>query len=365
MKIVKVEAIPVIIPFNTEWKISTVNDFGGGYVVMKLYTDEGIVGIGEIGRWFEGECPSDIVNTCMKFCAPILMEAEDPLNINAIMDKFRCIRERRFAKALVDIALHDLKGKKLGIPVYQLLGGAYRTKIPVCQSLGIKDYDSIRRDLDLYLGQGFRAFKIKIGLDYDFDIKLVRMIREIVGPDVQLRVDANGAYFGSTCLAALQEMEKCNLTLIEQPCSYIHHSLLRDLRRSLHTPILACEAAMTPETVYELVKDEAVDMINIKIGRPSGFIGSKQMEAVAIGAGLPVCVGTQLEMGVGTAACAHLAASIRDFADTSDITGPTLLVDDILIKPLDYRDGYLHVPNGPGLGVEIDDDKLEFYRLDK
>ena len=365
MKIVKVEAIPVIIPFNTEWKISTVNDFGGGYVVMKLHTDEGIVGIGEIGRWFEGESPSDIVNTSLKFFAPILMESEDPLNINAIMNKFRCIRERRFAKALVDIALHDLKGKKLGVPVYQLLGGAYRTKIPVCQSLGIKDYESIRRDLDLYLGMGFRAFKIKIGLDYDFDIRLVKMIREIVGPDIQLRVDANGGYFGSTCIAALKEMEKYNLTLIEQPCSYVHHSMMRDLRRALHTPLLACESAMTPETVFELVKDEAADIINIKIGRPSGFIGSKQMEAVAMGAGLPVCIGTQLEMGVGIAACAHLAASVRDFVDTSDITGPTLLVDDIITNPLEYKDGYLQVPDGAGLGVEIDDDKLNYYRLDK
>ncbi len=365
MRITKVEAIPVIIPFNTEWKISTINDFGGGYVVMKLHTDEGIVGIGEIGRWFEGECPSDIVNTCLKFFAPILMEEPDPLNINAIMNKFRCIRERRFSKALVDIALHDLKAKKLGVPVYQLLGGAYRTKIPVCQSIGIKDFKTVQKDLEMYMEMGFKAFKIKIGLDYDFDVKLVRMIREFVGPDIQLRVDANEGYFGTTCIAALQEMEKYGLTLIEQPSSHMHPSAMRNIRKSLHTPLLACESATTPESVFELARNDAADIINIKIGRPCGFIGSKQIEAVAIGAGLPVCIGTMLEMGVGTAACAHLAASMRDFVDTSDITGPTLLVDDIVTTPLTYKDGYLHVPEGIGLGVEIDDDKLDYYRMDK
>lgn len=365
MKITKVEAIPVIIPFNTDWKISTINDFGGGYVVMKLHTDEGITGIGEIGRWFEGESPSDIVNTCLKFFAPILMEAPDPMNINAIMNQFRCTRDRRFSKALVDIALHDLKAKKLGVPVYQLLGGAYRDRIPVCQSLGIKSREAIQKDLDLYLSQGFKAFKIKIGTDYDFDVKLVRMIRDIVGPDIQLRVDANEGYFGTTCIAALQEMEKCNLTLIEQPSPHIHMSTLRRIRDALHTPLLACESAMTPEAVYETIASGAADIINIKIGRPMGFIGSKQMEAVAMAAGLPVCIGTMLEMGVGTAACAHLAASVRDFVDTSDITGPTLLVDDIITTPLTYADGYLEVPQGIGLGVELDDDKVEFYRLDK
>ena len=169
--------IPVIIPFNTEWKISTVNDYGGGYVILKLHTDEGL-GIGEIGRWFDGESPVSIVDTCNKFFAPILMSEENPLNINKIMNQFRLTREKRFAKALVDIALHDLKAKKLGVPVYQLLGGAFRDKIELCQSLGIKSKEAIQRDLDLYLAQGFKAFKIKIGTDYEADVELVKMIRK-------------------------------------------------------------------------------------------------------------------------------------------------------------------------------------------
>lgn len=364
MKITSVEAIPVLIPFNTEWAIATGSSFGNGYVIVKIHTDEGITGIGEIGRWYEGEFQAGVVHTILNFMQPALKELSDPLNINQFNDSLFGLKDSRFAKAAVDIALYDLKGKALGVPVSTLLGGAYRDRIRATQSIGIKDMKKVIQDAQEYVAEGYTSLKIKIGLDPKKDLELVQTIRKAVGPDVELRVDANQAYSAAAAIPVLREMEHCRLTLIEQPVPMWDLDGMRKVCEALDTPILACESARTPENVYALAHHQAADMINIKICRPRGITGAKKMEAVAEAAGLPVTVGTMLEMGVGTAAAAHFAAASYTLTDTCDCTGPTLLTGDILKESVRIADGYIEVPQGVGLGVELDDEKVEYYRVD-
>lgn len=366
MRITHIEAIPVLIPFNTEWEIATGSDYGNGYVIVRIHTDEGLTGIGEIGRFYEGETVPGIVNLIHDFYQPLLQAAPDPLNIAAMHKAMNRIKDNRFTKSAMDIALYDLKGKALGVPVHNLLGGAYRRRVEMCQSVGIKDRAQVLEDVRTYVERdGFRSLKIKIGLDPQGDLELVQAIRSAVGPEVAIRPDANQAYSAAVAIPILREMEKCRLSLVEQPVPLWDLEGSRRVCDALDTPIMACESARTPFDVMQIARHEAADLINIKLGRPGGFTGAKKMEAVADAAGLPVTVGTMMEMGVGTAAALQFAVTCQNLVDTCDFTGPTLLNDDILTEPLRFEDGYLYLPEGPGLGVEIDEDKLNHYRIDR
>lgn len=364
MKIINIEAIPVIIPFNTEWEIATGSNYGNGYVVVKLQTDTGICGIGEIGRFFEGESQLGIVNSILNFMGPTLMNMDDPLNINKFHENLVSLKENRFAKAAVDIALYDLKAKVLGIPVYSLLGGMYREKIRVCQSIGIKELRTVLEDATKYVSDGFSSLKVKIGVNPKQDLFLVSQIRKVVGSEIEIRVDANQGYTSAEAIPTLKAMEEFNLSLIEQPVPLWDMDGMKKVCAAIDTPILACESARTPEDIFNLAHNNAADMINIKLGRPRGITGAKKMEAVSEACGLPVTVGTMMEMGVGTAAAAHFAAACNPLADTCDCTGPTLLEGDILKESLIFSDGYLKVPQGVGLGVELDEEKLDYFRID-
>jgi muconate cycloisomerase len=373
VKITKVEAIPVSIPFITDWAIATVSNVFeegpqalSGYIVVRIHTDEGIVGIGETGRYFEGETMPGIVHTIKTYFEPTLKAVPDPLNIAAVREaiSYGVPKGNRFAKTAVDIALHDLVGKALGVPVYTLLGGSYRDKVLVCQSVGVKDVEQALDDAQLYVDQGFRGLKVKIGADPEHDLKLLREIRHAVGDDIDIRVDANQGYSTAVAVPTLARMERYNLSLVEQPVPLWDLDGMRRVRDALMTPIMACESVRTAQDVMAVVKHDAADIINIKLGRPGGYDGAMKMQAVAEAAGLPVTVGTMMELGIGTAAAAHLAAACKNLAYTSDFTGPTLLKDDILTEPVHFEDSYVCVPQGPGLGVEIDEEKLARYRLD-
>lgn len=363
MKITQVEAIPVLIPFNTEWEIATGSDYGEGYVIVKIHTDSGLTGIGETGRFFEGEFQAGIVQLILNYFQPLLQQAPDPLNLNTLHVAMSHIKGNRFAKSAIDVALHDLKAKALGISVRNLLGGEYRSRILMCQSIGIKEKSKVIADAIAYVEQGYKSLKIKIGLDPEADLELVKTIREAIGPEPMIRVDANAAYSAAVAIPMLRKMEAYNLSLIEQPVPLWDLDGLRRVAEALDTPILACESARLPEDVMNLAKVGAVDMVNIKIGRTRGLVGAKKMEAVAEAAGLPVCVGTMMELGVGTIAAAQFAATVRTLTDTCDFTGPSLLTDDILTTPVCIQDGYLHLPEGPGLGIELDEDKLRYYQV--
>lgn len=373
MKITKVEAIPVSIPFITDWAIATVaNVFTegpqalSGYILVRIHTDEGITGIGETGRYFEGETMPGIVHTIKTYIAPTLQAVPDPLNIAATREaiSYAVPKGNRFAKTAVDIALHDLVGKALGVPIYTLLGGSYRERVLVAQSVGVKDIEQALSDATQYVDEGYRSLKVKIGADPQTDVELIREIRQAVGDDIDIRVDANQGYSTAVAIPTLRKMEQYNLSLVEQPVPLWDLDGMRRVRDALDTPIMACESVRTPQDVMAVVKDNAADIINIKLGRPGGYDGALKMQAVAEAAGLPVTVGTMMELGIGTAAAAHLAAACKNLAYTSDFTGPTLLRDDILTEPVHFEDSHVCVPQGPGLGVEIDEEKLSRYRLD-
>jgi len=366
MKITEIEAIPVSIPLKTDFGISGGVQTMAEHVIVKLHTDEGIVGLGEAATspQYGEETPESVYYTIKCYLEPALKGA-DPTNLallHKIMDS--AVHGNTFAKAAIDLAAYDVTGKYLGVPVYTLLGGKFKGKIPVGQSIGIKEPKKAVEEVLEYVKEGFQSIKVKIGNDPEGDVKRVGMIREAIGYDIPLRVDANQGYSPDVAIKTLKAMEKYDLLLVEQPVPRWDLFGMAKVCEALDTPVLADETVYTPEDAINVVRMNAADIINIKIMKPGGLYKSLKIAAIAEAANIPLAIGSMVEMGVGTAAGAHFASACKNVNYPCDVKGPSLMVDDILKEPVIIKDGFTHVPEGPGLGIELDEDKIKKYRMD-
>lgn len=357
MKIADVMTAVVSMPFHKEFHIS-----GGGtpvktHVLVKVISDDGLEGIGEAAPFtaYSEESYGTADHVIKEFLRPALL-GKDPMDqemIEAHMDG--AIRRNTFAKAAVDMALFDLVGKTLGLPAYKLLGGLYRQRVPQAWSIGIADIEEMVQEALDYVELGFHAVKIKIGRDPQKDLACLEAVREAIGPEVKLRVDANQGYLAGEALPILRKMEKYDLEYIEQPLPRWDIEGTAALAAALDTPILADESAVTPQDVVNLVRRRAAGVINIKIAK-SGLLKGKRMAAIAEAAGMACMVGSMIELGPGTAAGLHFAAATRNVTHASELVGPLLFKDDIIegkgfSRPPDG--GYWEVSDEPGLGVTL------------
>lgn len=366
MKIRDIEVVPVSIPFNIAFRVPGGEVPAADHSIVKVHTDDGVYGIGEAATIaaYSEETVYSTYAILTRVLAPLLI-GHDPRNIGSIHEVMdQAVHANYFAKAAIDLACYDILGKSLGVPVHTLLGGAFRDRILVGQSIGIKDAETAAADAVRYVQQGFHSIKIKIGIDPKADLERVAAIRDAVGPDVDLRVDANQGYSVDTAVKTLRAMESYDLLLVEQPVPRWDIDGMAHVAHVLDTPVLADESVFTPSDAIAIVRKQAADILNIKIMKPGGLYGSLKIAGIASGANLPLAIGSMVEMGIGTAAGAHFAAACRDVRYPCDVKGPSLLKDDILQEPVRIEGGYTYVPEGSGLGVDWDDDKVAHYRMD-
>jgi muconate cycloisomerase len=348
------------------WGIASGHSMEGGvgYVLVTLRGSDGTVGRGEVGRFFEHETQDSILHFIGRYLGPELIGA-DALNIVASRERMNNILEgNAWAKSAIEMAIYDLVGRSLGVPVWALLGGSHRDVVPLSSNIGIKETPEQAVELALeHAHQGFGCVKVKIGEDFKRDTRVLASVREALGPDVAIRVDANQAYTPDEAIRRLRQLEAHDLLLIEQPVELTDLPGMARVCRAMDTPIMACESAVNPQAVLAIAMHEAADIINVKPGRPGGLYGARKMIDVAEAANLGICIGTMMELGVAPAANLHLAASAKRLNYPCDFVGAlAVLVDDILEFPLDPIDGALRVPVGPGLGVEVDEDRVARYR---
>ncbi len=366
MKITKVETVPYGIP------VTSFADAYGSFaqsdaVLVKIHTDEGHVGIGEACAWepeFYGEKIESVNGTILNYAAPKII-GEDPRNINRIMmildqnlARITCVKEG------IDLALHDLVGKILGVPVCQLLGGMFRDRVPVGSEIGIDTPEVMAKYAKRVLEMGIEVIKIKGSDEMDLDIDRIKAVREAVGPGVQLRLDPNAAWNTMGSIRVMRAVEDCHLELLEQPIATWDLKGMAHIRRNISTPLMADESIWTPQDAVKIHDYEAADILNLKIAKTCGLHLGKKVEAVAEALGLPCIAGTELEPGISAVAKIHLAASMRVHPIASEFTELTQVDGSILTEPLKAVDGCLEVPTGPGFGVEIDEDALEKYRIE-
>lgn len=366
MKITKVEAIPFGVPIRSFADAYT--GFGSSNAVLvKIHTDEGLTGFGEACAWepeFYGETLESVSSTIQKYVAPLII-GENPFNINRIMSmidaalaRITCVKEG------IDLALHDLVGRALDVPVHTLLGGSFRDAIPVASEIGIDTPEIMAQSALDVLKMGIKVIKIKGSDDMDEDIKRIRAVRQAVGDDVALRLDPNAAWNTHGTIKTIKALEDCHLQLLEQPVPGWDLKGMAHIRRSIGIPLMADESIWTPQDVIKIADYEAADIINIKISKTCGLLLAKKVEAVAESLGLSCIVGTEIEPGFSMIAKLHMAASMSNHPLASEFTELTLLKDNILKQKIVLEDGYVKVPQGPGLGVELDEQTFAKYIID-
>jgi len=365
MKITKVETVPYGIPvigFSDAYTSFSQSNA----VLVKIFTDEGHIGIGEACAWepeFYGETIESINSTILKYAAPKII-GEDPFNINRIMmlldqhlARITCVKEG------IDLALHDLIGKALNIPVYKLLGGKFRDKVPVASEIGIDTPNVMADNAKKILAMGIKVIKIKGSSEKEIDIDRIKTVRKAVGPDVDLRLDPNAAWDTISTIKIMRAVEDCNLQLLEQPIPAWDYMGMAHIRKNIGVPLMADESIWTPQDAIKLHDYNACDLLNLKIAKTCGLHLGKKVEHVAEALGLPCIVGTELEPGISAVAKIHLVASMRVHPIPSEFTELTQVDGSILTRPLTVVEGCLKVPEGPGFGVEIDEEALEGYRI--
>ncbi len=384
MKITDIETIVVAVPAARPHPMAFGPSTLGEYVIVKVNTDEEVHGLGEatvLPRWggdhgkYYGESVGTVVTVVRDLLAPAL-DGADPLAIEAAhMTMNGAIKGHPYAKAAIDIALHDIAGKALGVPVYQLLGGAVRYEVPIAHSLGILDVELMVNAAARVVEEGVRTVKCKIGLDPRRDVAVVEAVRDVVGDDVRIVVDANQGYDDpKTAIKVIRQIEQFDIEYVEQPVEGMRQ--MARVAKAVDVPVMADETAWNATDILEIVAHGAADRISVYTTKPGGLAPAKKVAAVAEAAGLRCNVNGSAELGVGNAANLHLAAATPSMVDAAVIPVTTLkgreqtdvagvfYGDDIIKEAFDYRDGRLRVPTAPGLGVELDPEKVAAYRID-
>ncbi len=373
-----------ITPITLEWKKTIGESFGEvgkreDDVIIQIFTDDGTYGLGEgmtLGPFYGKESQGTVMALLAEHFWPKVLKDEDPFNVDLIHYKMdKTVSEGSFAKTAVDIALHDIIGKSLGIPVCKLIGGSYADKIPLHWPIGIESPKVIGEDVLKGMKAGFKAIKMKIGGDEKRDVELVKAVREAAGPGIVLVVDANQAYDIKTAIRVLREIEQYDVQRVEQPVHYRDLDGMALVRRSVGIPIGACESAVTQQDVIQIIKKEAADFLNFKVMRSGGFYPSKAIVQMATAAGIFCASSTMLGMGVELATDAHFAVStialapapykfhgiatgILKLFNAVDSTG---ISRDVVDGTPKIADGFLTVPTSPGLGITLNRDNLNFY----
>ncbi len=385
MRIEKIELFHVTLPTRRTHKWKGLTGDIGGYILVRVTGSRGFKGWGEapaIKDWggdhgkYYGETPGTTRLVIEEHLAPALIgaEASNPAKLHLLMDE--AIKGYPYAKASIEMAVYDLLGRYLGVPVYTLLGGRVRAFVPVAHSIGLLPTDEAVAECVQVAAEGVRTIKVKVGVDPSRDVELVRRIREAVGPAVDLCVDANQGYASpSEALRVIRAMEPARLKYVEQPVEGL--TAMAEVARALETPVMADESAWTPQDVLEIIERKAADIISIYTTKPGGLYKAMQVAAVAYAAGLPCNVNGSVETGVGNLANLHLAAAALpvSLACVVPVSTPVeaqhgqlagiYYRDDLLKTPFRLVDGAVQVPEGPGMGAEVDEEKVQRYRVDE
>jgi muconate cycloisomerase len=383
--IATIELFHVSLPTRREHKWTGLTEPIGGYVLVKMRDAAGLAGWGEApalkdwggeyGRYF-GESPGTTIEVISRHLAPAVTGCVpgEIVELHARMD--RVIKGFPYAKAAVEFAAYDLAGKQCGLPVYRLLGGASRRRIPVTHSIGIMGFAEAEREVAQVAEEGIRTIKIKVGVDPDRDVEMVRRVRETVGPGIALCVDANQGYqTAGQAIRTYRRMERFDLIYFEQPVEGIEH--LAEVARAIDTPVMADESAWNAHDLIQIIEKRAAQIVSIYTTKPGGLYRAMEAAAVARAAGIVCNVNGSVETGVGNLANLALAAaapaavlscvvpvSTPAECQKGQIAG-IYYKDDFLVEAMRFEDGHIELPTGNGMGIAVDESKVRHFCVGK
>lgn len=371
-KIVKVECTPVSTPLKKPVIMPNTRIISIDSVVLKLTCDDGTVGFsdsGDTSSWYRGELQESIMGMIQQVIAPRVLLGEDPRCIEKIVARMDLlVRDNNQAKATVDFALHDLKGKLLGVPVYELLGGRTIEAARQGWVLSAGKPDDVAAEAKRAKDIGFALFKMKIGYGtIQDDIDMVHAVRETVGPDAYLTIDANGFWSYEKALHIIRKIDSAGLDLIEQPLAHWDIEGMARLRAAVKTPIYADESAQELYNLKEIIDRRAADGLFLKLQKAGGLVKSQRWLTMARLAGLPVHCGCMIGSGLEHSPSAHLwTANEWATQGLNESIGPLMIHGtmeskniapgtDIALNIPRFEAGLCYPNEGPGFGIDLNE----------
>jgi L-Ala-D/L-Glu epimerase / N-acetyl-D-glutamate racemase len=322
-------------------------------LILEIETDEGIVGV--------GEAPGPtlpVIQTIVERELSQFLIGEDPLRLEWLLHRMEEYSRNwasiaAYAIAGIEMALLDIKGKALGVPVAELLGGMCRTSVPVIGYLFIDEPEANADKAAAFVEAGHTELKLKVGRDLSQDFDTIAAIRDRVGMDVKLRIDANMNWSVPAAIKWIRALEQFDLQFVEQPGPDFDLEGMAAVRRAVATPIAADESCTTVRSALALIEADACDVFVVYPSEAGGLTRAAQIGALAAAAGKWCVIGSWAELGVATTANAHLVAASPNFPFASDTHYP-LQLRDVLDEPVAIEGGHIAVSSSPGLGVTLD-----------
>ncbi len=364
MRVSSVEVFRVDMPMRDYFKNANHNHNVQPCVVVRVTSDDGFEGIGDVEpvAGYSGLGRDDIADAVEEKLAPALLGA-DPRRareINSLMDE--ACEGYDGGKGALSLALADLHAKSLGIPLHELLGGAVREEVCFNAWIGIKDPEEAAREARGFQKRGWVACKVKMGGDVASDAARVLAVREATGSDFEIRIDANESYARvEDAVALAREVEGAGIEHFEQPVPRADVEGLARVRRSINIPVMADECVFGPESLLRIIRAEAADVVKLKIMKQGGPLRVRDMAATAEAAGLKLVIGHGFGLSPYTLGEIHVASTSKVFLSAIESVGPEKMLDDVVDRPLDMSTGRCAVPRTPGLGVTLDEDKVDAY----
>ena len=358
MSIQRIETYSVKLRYHEPFRIATATSFESHNVIVKITTDSKITGIGESSpsERVTNETPKTVIEALDQI-APHLI-GMSPLRIEQIIETMdRIVAENPSAKAAIDIALYDIMGKTAEKPLFKLLGG-FREAVLTDLTLSIKKPEEMAEDAVRAVGKGFKALKVKVGVNPEEDFERVREIREAVGADIAIRIDANQGWTVNQAIEVLKRLECFDIEFAEQPVTADDIKGLAEIRKNSSILVMADESVHSPEDALNLIRQDAVDLINIKLMKSGGIHKARRIAAVAEAAKVPCMIGCMGESTIGITAGVQLAAAIKNI-EYADLDSDILIRDKLVLEGGAKLEASRRIPpEKPGLGVSKLDEEI-------
>ncbi len=368
MHIKDVQFIPVRVPRTTGWRSALgAHSFGDAAIVLVRCDQEDAIGIGEVSCIWDSYASGLVAGYGQKLKDAVIgLDLFGVTELHRRMDKAVCwSKAANCIKAGVEMAVYDLIGKLKDMPVYNLLGGKNREKVPVSKSIGMGTVEDQLESIAYQISLGYKTMKIKSGLNIEGDLKTIGAVRKKYGDRVAIRIDGNMGWRSPKMVLELSEkLHELGVISIEQPLPPDDIEGLAFLRTHSPIAIMADESVWSPVDALRIIRAGAADIMNVYVSEAGGLYNAMLMANMCHVAGVGFCLGSMPELGIGTAAVLHLAFAAPQIDHPSDVVGNTCFQDDVIAETLPVRDGFAYPIDMPGLGVSLDWDKVNKYRTD-
>ena len=362
----RVEVFGVAMPLAGNFKSGGVSRDATKCIAVRLTASDGTVGISSIDPSVKDKSPGtavELAEAIRERLAPAVI-GEDATNVNRLLERMDKLTPKQpGAVAAVEMACIELTCRKLGVPLHTYLGGAVDTNVQFNGWIGELPPTEAAAEAQRWLKAGFRSAKIKVGSGVEQDHDRIAAVREAVGSAFKLRIDANMQYDAETSLKLCRMIKRYDLQLFEQPAPKEDLEGLARVRREGGIAVMADESISDHQSLIRVIKADCADYVKFGIKQAGGILRAARMLATAEAAGLQVVIGHGFGLDPSTMAEIMLGATSRNVLPGLECVGPLKVVDTVATTRLDISTGSIPLPDTPGIGITLDDKKLEQYRF--